>query len=303
MVMAGNLLWSQVFLSGDVPRLDYVAASHHAAFVARGPWPVAGSWPTRPTAPKVLSAAHSPADSPGPVPPVTSRCIRRRLLQVAGRLGFGRPGQSLLCRHSSNDGAMGHYGNFTVDFPTRLGELDRQFRPLAKSADLEVTYTLMKLAAAFLLPYERLDGDSGARNTDVDPARRQLIRRDLELDGQFSESSYSGGSTEWRLLEVAGFSGGPKRWQGTERAVDRSVREVLEIIRHSVAHSNVFFGGQSAIDHVYLGNRTPSLGPKTYTVLRCSVRELEHLVDCWIQNVQKLRVNPALIWRELKAAA
>lgn len=198
---------------------------------------------------------------------------------------------------------MGHYGNFTVDFPKRLGELDRQFRPLAKSVDLDVTYALMKLAAAFLLPYERLDGDSGARNADVDPARRQSIRRDLELDRRFSESSYCGGSTGWRLLEVEGFSGGPKRWQGTERTVDRSVREVLEIIRHSVAHSNVFFGGQSAIEHVYLGNRTPGPGPKTYSVIRCSVRELERLIDCWVQNVQKLRVNPALIWHELEAAA
>ena len=142
---------------------------------------------------------------------------------------------------------MGHYRNVTVDFPQRLGDLDRQFRPLARSADLEVTYTLMKLAAAFLLPYERLDGDSGARNTDVNPAKRQSIRRDLELDTPFGESSYCGGSKEWRLLEVEGFSGGPKQWQSTECMVDGSVREVLEIIRHSVAHSNVFFGGESQI--------------------------------------------------------
>lgn len=198
---------------------------------------------------------------------------------------------------------MGHYGNFTVDFPNRLGELDRQFRPLAKSADLEVTYILMKLAAAFLLPYERLDGDSGARNTDIDPARRQSIRRDLELDRRFGESSYCGGLEEWGLLEVEGFSGGPKRWQGAERMVDGSVREVLEIIRHSVAHSNVFFGGESQIEHVYLGNRTKGPGRETYSVIRCNVRELERLVDCWIRNVQKLRVNPALIWHELEAAA
>ena len=50
--------------------------------------------------------------------------------------------------------ATSHHGtlqNFTFDFPNRLGELDRQFRPLATSADLEVTYTLMKLAAALAL--------------------------------------------------------------------------------------------------------------------------------------------------------
>jgi hypothetical protein len=168
---------------------------------------------------------------------------------------------------------------------------------------LDVTYTLMKLAAAFLLPYERLDGDSGARNADVDPSKRQSIRRDLELDRQFSESSYCGGSTEWRLLDVRGFSGGPQQWYGTEREIDAQVREVLEIIRHSVAHSNLFFGGGSQIEHVYLGNRRKEAGRETYSVIRCSVRELEHLLDSWITNVQKLRVNPALIWQELETAA
>lgn len=43
--------------------------------------------------------------------------------------------------------------NFTVDLPKRLAELDRQFRPIALSENLDVSYALMKLAAAFLLPY------------------------------------------------------------------------------------------------------------------------------------------------------
>lgn len=150
---------------------------------------------------------------------------------------------------------MGHYRNFTVDFPSRLKKLDLQFRRYARSAELDVTYTLMKLSAAFLLPYERLDGDSGARNADVDPSQRQSIRRDLELDRQFSESSYCGDSTEWRLLDVTGFSGGPQQWHDTGRDIDAPVRKVLEIIRHSVAHSNLFFDGGPRIAHVYLGNR------------------------------------------------
>ena len=198
---------------------------------------------------------------------------------------------------------MGHYRNFTVDFPQRLSELDHQFRPLALDAGLEVTYTLMKLAAAFLLPYERLDGDSGARDADVDPARRLSIRRDLELDRRFGDSSYCGGSKEWQLLEVKDFSGGPRRWQEAGSVVDSRVREVLQIIRHSVAHSNVFFDGESKIEHVYLGNRRPGAGRETYCVIRCKVHELERLIDCWIRNVQKLRVNPALIWNELEVAA
>jgi len=199
---------------------------------------------------------------------------------------------------------MGHYKNFTVDFPRRLRDLDQQFRPIASAADLDVSYVLMKLAAAFLLPYERLTGTSGARATDLDPNQRQSIRRVLELDKRFFQASYCGDRTEWFSLEVENFMRGPKDWQGAERGLESPAHEVLETIRHSVAHSNLFFGGERRIEHIYLGSRMERL-PDTgrYRVIRCTVNELGHLVDAWIRNVQKLRVSPALIWRELEAAA
>ena len=82
------------------------------------------------------------------------------------------------------------------------------------------------------------------------------------------------------------------------------MHQVLETIRHSVAHSNIFFGGEYQIEHIYLGSRRERL-PETgkYRVIRCTVGELDQLVDASIHNVQKLRLSPALIWRELEAAA
>ena len=199
---------------------------------------------------------------------------------------------------------MGYYRNFTVDFPQRLSELDQKFRPIASSADLDVSYVLMKLAASFLLPYERLQGTSGARTADLDDRQRQFIRRVLELDKLFFQASYCGDRKDWFALDVENFMHGPKDWQGTEHRLESPVHQVLETIRHSVAHSNLFFGGEHQIEHVYLGSRREKL-PETgkYRVIRCTVGELGHLVDAWIHNVQKLRVSPALIWRELDAAA
>lgn len=200
---------------------------------------------------------------------------------------------------------MGHYRNFTVDFPQRLGELDQQFLPIASAAGLEVSYVLMKLAAAFLLPYERLEGTSGTRTADVDPNQRQVIRQALELDKLFFQASYCGDRTKWFSLDVENFMRGPSDRQGAERRLESPVHEVLETIRHSVAHSNLFFGGGGVeIEHVYLGNRRERL-PDTgkYQVIRCTVSELGHLVDAWIHNLQELRVSPVLIWRELEAAA
>lgn len=197
---------------------------------------------------------------------------------------------------------MTAYKNFTVDFPKRLAELDREFRPIARSADLDVSYALMRLAAAFLLPYERIEGTSGTRRTDI--LDSQSIRKFLELDKRFYEASYCSDVTQWAILDVDGFSSGPRGWLGSERKMDSVVFKVLQTIRHSVAHSNLFFGGDVTIEHIYLGSRKER-DPETnnYRVVRCTLHELNHLVDAWVSNLQKLRVSPSLIWRELDKAA
>ena len=40
---------------------------------------------------------------------------------------------------------MSDYNNFTIDFPSRLAELDKLFRPFARKKELEVSYLLMRL--------------------------------------------------------------------------------------------------------------------------------------------------------------
>lgn len=200
------------------------------------------------------------------------------------------------------DWKMSTYQNFTVDLPERLAILDRKFRPIASDDDLDVSYALMKLAASFLLPYERIKGTSGARRADIRDS--QSIRKFLELDKRFHEASYCSDIAQWSCFDVAGFSRGPSGWLGNERQLDLPAHEVLQTIRHSVAHSNLFFGGEVTIEHIYLGSRRER-DPETgkYRVVRCTAHELHHFVDAWISNVQKLRVSPSLIWRELEVAA
>lgn len=197
---------------------------------------------------------------------------------------------------------MTAYKNFTVDFPKRLMELDQQFQPIATSANLDVSYLLMKLTASFLLPYERIEGTSGARRSEIcDP---QSIRKVLELDKRFSEASYCSDVGQWSMLDVDDFHRGPRDWTSREQRMDLVVHRVLQTIRHSVAHSNIFFGGELTIEHIYLGSRRESnRETDKYRVVRSSVRTLNHLIDAWILNVQRLRVSPSLIWRELDEAA
>jgi hypothetical protein len=81
------------------------------------------------------------------------------------------------------------------------------------------------------------------------------------------------------------------------------VHKVLQTIRHSVAHSNLFFGGEKTIEHIFLGSRREPEPTDRYRVARSSVHALNHLIDAWLRNVQKLRVSPSLIWPELDEAA
>lgn len=199
---------------------------------------------------------------------------------------------------------MTQYNNFTVDFPKRLAELDEKFRPIASQADLDVSYAVMRLAAAFLLPYERLLGTSGAQAADVNVEEAQRIRPVLELDKRFGHSSYSNGPRDWHLLNVDNFLRGPRWWRTGAQPLSLPVHDVLTIIRHSVAHSNLFFGGENIIEHIFLGSRREKGdNERHFRVIQCTVPGLNHLIDAWIRKLQELQVNPALIWRELEPAA
>lgn len=102
---------------------------------------------------------------------------------------------------------MTMYKNFTIDFPQRLGELDLKFRPIVDTADLGVSYVLIKLSSAFLLPYERIEGTSGARHSDI--KKPQSIRKNLELDKRFREAKYCLDIHQWALSDVDNFQCGP----------------------------------------------------------------------------------------------
>lgn len=128
----------------------------------------------------------------------------------------------------------------------------------------------MRLAASFLLPYERIEGTSGARKADIKDS--QSIRKWLELDKRFHEASYCSDITHWAVPDVEDFSRGPRGWRGKEHQLDWPVHKTLQTITHSVAHSNLLFGGDSTIEHIYLGSRREN-DPETtkYRVIRCTV--------------------------------
>jgi len=78
----------------------------------------------------------------------------------------------------------------------------------------------------------------------------------------------------------------------------------LKVVRHSIAHSNLFFGGEQQLEHIYIGsrvNRDDANGP--YVVLRGTIEAVDHLVSAWLGRLRDLRASPSVIWQEIETAA
>jgi len=201
---------------------------------------------------------------------------------------------------------MTAYRNFSVQFPERIKELDQDFKALATERDLQVTYLMMKASSCFLLPFERLAGTSGASSAEI-PCQ-QKIRRHLDLDKPFAKSSYFDEEGRWAKGDVDNFSSGPEGWVGKELWVLPVTAvascKVLGALRHSLAHSNFFFGGEEQIEDIYFGSKRENKeSTEKYTVYRCSIVSLNYLLDSWIENVASEAVSSKLIWQELDQVA
>jgi len=196
--------------------------------------------------------------------------------------------------------SMTAYKNFTVDYPARIRDLDESFRSIAAGKGLEVSYALMKLAGAFVLPYERVEGTSGA----IEVKNRQTIRKNLELDKRFCETSYYSDISQWCLFDVTRFRIHNDEWPRKISQMREPAHRLLRIIRHSIAHSNLLFGGEEHIEHIYLGSLIDENDrQRGWHVIRCNLSELNTLIDSWINNLQKAGARPSVVWTELEVEA
>lgn len=196
---------------------------------------------------------------------------------------------------------MSEYKKFAFDLPHRLKILDQEFSKIARKKNIDVSYLLMKLAASFLLPYERTRGTSGASETDIPSP--ESIRKDLELDKLFIQSSYCKDADVWSCIDVDNFSQGPREWsqKDWEPLKKQPTHKVLDTLRHSLAHANLFFGGEDDIEHIYFGNRRErDKNTNKYRVIRCPVLDLNNLVNAWISNLETTSVGYSEIIDELE---
>lgn len=200
---------------------------------------------------------------------------------------------------------MTAYRNFSLEFPERVKELDQDFIACAKQRNLEVTYLMMKASSCFLLPFERLAGDSGVSSAEV--PNQQKIRKHLNFDEPFARTFYCDGDERWAQGNVDNFSSGPEAWIDKDCWVlpimGLASCKVLRTLRHSLAHS-IFLWWRAADRGCLLRCKAREKeSTEKYTVYRCSVNSLNHLLDSWIEKVSSEAVSSEVIWRELDQIA
>lgn len=187
---------------------------------------------------------------------------------------------------------MSLFETFHVDLPERCQTLHETFSRIAKENDLEVTYTLMRLGCAFLMPYER-----SVKNKRLGPSEngKSALKDKLELNRKFGESSYCHNDNAWTYHKV------PEQQYREDLDVNallrergdlsaRKVGQVLFDIRCAIAHSNLHFAAEQnnqniprngrSITHIFFGVK-PTNDKTEYRVIGSNPIELNWLLDIW----------------------
>ena len=194
---------------------------------------------------------------------------------------------------------MTRYQAFHEDLTQRCSELHEKYLEIAKTEKREVTYLLMRLGCAFILPYERvvLDNKLGPSKKD----KRSEIRRDLEINKKFIESDYCDNGIEWTYLKMDEnkFYEGYESEEWSENETDLGEKltgQVLGYLRNAVAHSNLLFACDESNDtivRIYFGTKETKKNEKMklreptgkYHVIGCDLRGLDRLLDVWSKKL------------------
>ena len=204
------------------------------------------------------------------------------------------------------------YKSFHVDLPIRCQKLHGEFLKLARDHELEVTYTLMRLTSAFLLPFERVVNDN-----KLGPGKkkeRTEIRGELEINNKFVESSYYGTDGDWTYYKMKNkkfFEGyNPEKWAQDEGDFcKKDTQHLFAVIRNAVAHSNLLFAcdeNDNKIVYICFGSKERENGKETgrYSVIGCNLNGLNKLLDEWCKKLNGIgHSSDGVILEALEEAA
>lgn len=136
---------------------------------------------------------------------------------------------------------MSAYRDYIIDFPSRCLNILNNYEPDARNNDLEVTLMLMAATSAFVIPMERLDKKHLSQ--DFIKLREHISKYHKELGKHWDKSSLSKDMNGWRYGLTKNFGNGPDGCHTFDDVNERTVSEILSIIRNALAHGNLYTKG------------------------------------------------------------
>jgi hypothetical protein len=161
---------------------------------------------------------------------------------------------------------------FAVEYPLRCLELLNMLEPQARRAHLVGSFSLLVGAAAFVIPYERLQRRHPLKLAESEGGlSASLARFDSKKSDLFLTATAWRGVPlgEWRFSRIMKFPEYTSRWEDEDGShpmstdaknsiETRRVGEVLRVLRNALAHGNVVYLDESGFET--RGKHVQSLG-------------------------------------------
>ena len=184
---------------------------------------------------------------------------------------------------------MSNYKNFITDFPKRCQRILDVHWQSATRNDVEVTL-LMSIAGALLCgTRDRLGVDERKRehvfhNPLSDDAR-------AELKQPISQAIPAAKGLRWCEFDCArdSITEQPESWEkfGDTNLEEPLVLEVLNVIRHALAHGQVQTRGKGRIESLALLNHRNTKKTKEWAWLEIEPLQLKTVIEWWTEFIAK----------------
>jgi len=204
---------------------------------------------------------------------------------------------------------MSNYTDFAIDFPERCGDILREGFKVASRLDREVTLLLMTAAAAFVIPFERLEPSRAHPSRDYANFGKTSRKLARALDRPYDTSElYLEGPGSWSFGDTGSLAVDPDQWPGfpAEPPSGTRLREMLTRLRNGLAHGNLYVRAkrQDEIDLLVFVSevRDGDRQCTGYGYFALPPESLHALLKSWLAFLEKYRISQSAAAGALRAA-
>lgn len=206
------------------------------------------------------------------------------------------------------------YRKFICDFPSRCSRILSDYERRATLRGLEVTTMPAIASAGLIIPYERLkrsDHPSGDRSR----FQKAVERFEKIGNRNFLEDFLEGESGSWQYGEIMDDTGMVEQWKNSTVSIDRmetgiitgkvgrkkKTCYILNCLRNSLAHGNVFTPGRGVIKDLVFLSRIEQKR-KEYSVVVVSPVDFRGFLQKWFQSVREIEMPESVVAERYTAA-